>query len=98
MEHFFAERYDYRRQWLACIRTLVGQTTATCRARLPTRVIRTIASVVDSPAGALFLRDGGIGPVRLGRFVEHAGDVIRDAGGPSRSPGRARGRRVDRTA
>ncbi len=56
VDHFFAERYDYRRQWLACIRTLAGEDEFG-PAALPTRAVRTIASVVDSPAGALFLRD-----------------------------------------
>ena len=56
VDHFFAERYDYRRQWLACIRTLAGEDEYG-PAALPTRAVRTVASVVDSPAGALFLRD-----------------------------------------
>lgn len=62
VEHFFAERYDYRRQWLACIRTLSGDDGDIVSA-LPTRVVRAMGSVVDSPAGALFLRDGGTGPL-----------------------------------
>ena len=62
VEHFFAERYDYRRQWLSCIRTLSGDDGDILSA-LPTRVVRAMGSVVDSPAGALFLRDGGSGPL-----------------------------------
>ena len=62
VDHFFAERYDYRRQWLACIRTLSGA-DGDPQSALPARAIRTIASVVDSPAGALFLRDGASGPL-----------------------------------
>ncbi len=78
IDHFFAERYDYRRQWQACIRTLSGeaddlveshergQAVAPAMQRgLATRVIRTIASVVDSPSGVLYLREvgrGGTGP------------------------------------
>ncbi len=61
VDHFFAERYDYRRQWLSCIGTLSGE-DGDVRSALGTRAIRTVASVVDSPAGALFLRDGGFGP------------------------------------
>ena len=60
VEHFFEERYDYRRQWLSCIRTLSGDDGDILSA-LPTRVIRAMGSVVDSPAGTLFLRDGGVG-------------------------------------
>lgn len=61
VDHFFAERYDYRRQWLACIRTLSGE-GGDLQTALPTRAIRAVASVVDSPAGALFVRDGEFGP------------------------------------
>lgn len=60
VEHFFARRYDYRQQWLACIDTLSAMKSQG-RAALHTRVIRALADVVDSPNGALFLRDGGAG-------------------------------------
>ncbi len=60
VEHFFARRYDYRQQWLDCIDTL-SATKSQGRAALHTRVIRALADVVDSPNGALFLRDGGAG-------------------------------------
>ncbi len=60
VEHFFARRYDYRQQWLDCIDTL-SATKSQGRAALHTRVIRAMADVVDSPNGALFLRDGGVG-------------------------------------
>lgn len=60
VEHFFARRYDYRQQWLDCIDTL-SATKSQGRAALHTRVIRALADVVDSPSGALFLRDGGAG-------------------------------------
>lgn len=53
LEHFFASRYDYRRQWLDSIDTLSDATSA-----LHSRAIRALADVVDSPHGALFLRDG----------------------------------------
>ena len=60
VQHFFADRYDYRRQWLACIETLSG-TGFDERAALHTRAIRTVADVVDSPRGVLFLREGQAG-------------------------------------
>ena len=60
VDHFFAERYDYRRQWLACIRTLSDE-EGDVQSALPIRAIRTIASVVDSPAGVLLLRAGDQG-------------------------------------
>jgi putative PEP-CTERM system histidine kinase len=59
VDPFFAERYDYRREWLRCIDTLAGTGSG---AALHARVIRTIAQVVDSPAGMLFLRETGVGP------------------------------------
>ena len=60
VHHFFADRYDYRRQWLECISTLSG-TGSNERTALHTRAIRAVADVVDSPSGVLFLRDGGAG-------------------------------------
>ncbi len=57
LEHFFASRYDYRRQWLDSIDTLSDATSA-----LHSRAIRALADVVDSPHGALFLRDGAQEP------------------------------------
>lgn len=60
IRHFFADRYDYRRQWLECIGTLSGTGTVE-RTSLPYRAIRAVADVVDSPSGALFLLDQGTG-------------------------------------
>ncbi|MBN8929941.1 MAG: PEP-CTERM system histidine kinase PrsK [Rhodospirillales bacterium] len=53
VDHFFSARYDYRREWMRCIDTLTAQETHT---GLPVRAIRAVADVVDSPAGALFVR------------------------------------------
>lgn len=61
VDHFFAERYDYRAQWLSCMRTLSGE-EGDLQGALGTRAVRTLANAVDSPAGALFLRDGSAGP------------------------------------
>ncbi len=55
VSHFFHQRYDYRAEWLRCIDTL--SETETYNA-LHTRAIRTIAKIVDSPGGMLFLREG----------------------------------------
>ena len=60
VEHFFARRYDYRRQWLDCIDTLSDMRSQGGTA-LHSRVIRAMADVVDSPNGLLFLRDGSVG-------------------------------------
>jgi len=61
VDPFFAERYDYRREWLRCIDTLAGAAGGG-GVPLHARVIRTVAQVVDSPAGVLFLRETGPGP------------------------------------
>ena len=58
--HFFADRYDYRLEWLECIGTLSG-TKTTERTSLPHRAIRAVADVVNSPSGALFLLDQSSG-------------------------------------
>ncbi len=60
VQHFFSTRYDYQRQWLACIDTL-SDSASGGRTALHTRVIQAMADVVDSPGGALFLRDAGQG-------------------------------------
>ena len=60
VHHFFADQYDYRRQWLGCIDTLSG-TGSSERTTLHTRAIRAVADVVDSPNGVLFLRDNPTG-------------------------------------
>lgn len=62
VHHFFADRYDYRRQWLDCIATLSGPGTSE-RTALHIRAIRAVADVVDSPNGALFLRERSGGPL-----------------------------------
>ncbi len=56
VDHFFTHRYDYRREWLRCIATLSDDNT---RTPLQTRVVRAVADTVDSPAGALLLREEG---------------------------------------
>jgi putative PEP-CTERM system histidine kinase len=56
VDHFFTARYDYRREWLRCVGTLADPAD---EAPASTRAIRAIADAVDSPGGALFLREGG---------------------------------------
>ncbi|MBP0445142.1 PEP-CTERM system histidine kinase PrsK [Roseomonas sp. SSH11] len=51
VDHFFADRYDYRREWLRCVAVLSAPGVD------PTvRAVRAIADAVDSPAGLLLLR------------------------------------------
>ena len=54
VDHFFSFRYDYRQEWMRCIAML---SSPDAYVGLHTRAIRAITQVVDSPAGALFVRD-----------------------------------------
>jgi putative PEP-CTERM system histidine kinase len=53
VDNFFSSRYDYRREWMRCINVL---TAPEAFIALHTRAIRAAAEVIDSPAGALFVR------------------------------------------
>lgn len=53
VDNFFSHRYDYRREWMRCIDIL---TAPEAHVGLHKRAIRAVAEVVDSPAGALFVR------------------------------------------
>ena len=53
VDNFFSARYDYRREWIRCIETL---TASDAYVGLHKRAIQAVAQVVDSPAGALFVR------------------------------------------
>jgi putative PEP-CTERM system histidine kinase len=53
VQNFFSQRYDYRLEWMRCIDTL---TAPDAFVALHKRAIRAAAEVVDSPAGALFVR------------------------------------------
>lgn len=57
IDHFFAARYDYRREWLRCVDTLSGGEAGEDGMEPPLRAIRAIADPADSPAGVLLLRD-----------------------------------------
>jgi putative PEP-CTERM system histidine kinase len=58
VDHLFAQRYDYRREWMRCIATLSATEGYVA---LHARVIRAVADIVDSPGGILFVRDGDAG-------------------------------------
>ena len=68
VDHFFSHRFDYRSEWLRCIETLsAGEDVP-----LHVRVIRSLAQLVDSPGGVLFLRNNK-GAVSVGAAFEWAG-------------------------
>lgn len=53
-KNFFSYRYDYREEWLRFTRMLGAQEPG---ANLHERLIRALADLVESPAGALWLRN-----------------------------------------
>jgi putative PEP-CTERM system histidine kinase len=65
IDHFFAARHDYRREWLRCVDTLSDDGAG----EAPIRAIRAIADPADSPAGALLLRDAEAGPAARYRWA-----------------------------
>jgi len=60
-KHFFSYRYDYRQEWLRFTRTLSAESSVQ---KVQERCIEAIANLVESPAGALWLRreDGKFRP------------------------------------
>lgn len=54
-KHFFRYRYDYRHEWLRFTRAISDSRSAE---PLAERIVRAMADIVESPAGALWLRDG----------------------------------------
>jgi putative PEP-CTERM system histidine kinase len=57
-KHFFSYRYDYREEWLKFTRTLAEGPSG---AQLCERATEALARLVDSPGGALWLREGDAG-------------------------------------
>lgn len=55
-KHFFNYRYDYREEWLRFTQTLSTQDSPKAMGQ---QVIRGLADMVESPAGGLWLREGG---------------------------------------
>jgi len=56
-KHFFSYRYDYREEWLRFTRTLSAEGVL----GIQERCINALADLVESPAGALWLRHEGEG-------------------------------------
>jgi putative PEP-CTERM system histidine kinase len=51
-KHFYRERYDYRKEWLRLIETLVGRAED---APIAVRTVRALAEIIDSNEGELWL-------------------------------------------
>jgi putative PEP-CTERM system histidine kinase len=72
-KHFYANRYDYREEWLRLTATLSDDAEP-----LPQRALRALAEIVEAAGGALWERRGGsVGEPRLERTA------ARGAGGPA---------------
>jgi putative PEP-CTERM system histidine kinase len=69
-KHFFAYRYDYREEWLKFTVHLAGPAELPS----PVRTVKALADLVESPAGALWLRDedGTLKPSARWNFPETA--------------------------
>jgi putative PEP-CTERM system histidine kinase len=63
IDHFFAARYDYRREWLRCVDTLSARGADETETDAHVRAIRAVADPADSPGGVLLLRE----PLERGR-------------------------------
>ncbi|MBK1672854.1 hypothetical protein CKO35_05960 [Ectothiorhodospira shaposhnikovii] len=71
-KHFFNYKYDYREEWLRFISTLADEAR---HEALPTRVIRALADILDSPGGQLWMRGGGRHFVQVAQInMAEAGD------------------------
>ena len=57
-KHFFSYRYDYREEWLKFTRAL---SEGHAGERLCERVVEALAQLLESPGGALWLRDASAG-------------------------------------
>ncbi|PKO28450.1 MAG: PEP-CTERM system histidine kinase PrsK [Betaproteobacteria bacterium HGW-Betaproteobacteria-5] len=60
-KHFFRYRYDYREEWLRFTQTLTEHDSPQTMGQ---QVIRGLANMVESPAGALWVRETGHGAFR----------------------------------
>jgi putative PEP-CTERM system histidine kinase len=60
-KHFFSYRYDYREEWIKFTRTLSEGEPGE---RLCERVIESLARLVESPGGALWMKDDAAGYTR----------------------------------
>src|SRR5947207_12371909 len=77
-KHFFSYRYDYREEWLRFTRTL---STDTSSQNVQVRTIIALADLVESPAGALWLKDDVRGFVPASRWNMPAVDAVEPADG-----------------
>ena len=78
-KHFFAYRYDYREEWLRFTRTLSADSSPQ---GIQQRSINALADLVESPAGALWLRQGDQSFRPAARWNMAAVNAVEPADGP----------------
>jgi len=64
-KHFFSYRYDYREEWLNFTRTL---TEGRPGEQLCERAVEALARLIESPGGALWMREGDVGYQRASHW------------------------------
>jgi len=77
-KHFFSYRYDYRDEWLRFTRTL---STESGTENLQVRTIMALGDLLESPAGALWLRNDSNRFVQAARWNTAASDAVEPADG-----------------
>ncbi|MGD9944401.1 MAG: XrtA/PEP-CTERM system histidine kinase PrsK [Burkholderiaceae bacterium] len=76
-KHFFSYRFDYREEWLRLTRQLAAVDSSDGDPQdLPHRVIRALGRPVESPGGALWLREGEA--YRFAAGIRHAPEAAPD--------------------
>jgi len=78
-KHFFSYRYDYREEWLRFTRTLATESPLH---GVQQNTIVALAQLVESPAGALWLRDESRGYVPTARWKVPIIDAVEPVDGP----------------
>ncbi len=78
-KHFFSYRYDYREEWLRFTRTLAPAHDVR---EVQERTVRALADLVESPAGALWVRDDDAVYRPAARWNMAAIDATEPATGP----------------
>lgn len=77
-KHLLPYRYDYREEWLKFTRVLSEGTAATA----PMLCVQALAELVESPAGALWLKQGDTAYTPAANFNMAAASAIEPADGP----------------
>lgn len=78
-KHFYAQRYDYREEWLRFARTLAMADSSQSIHQL---CVRVLGDFVESPGGGTWLEAPGGGFVQVGRIGQARVEAVEPAGSP----------------